>query len=552
MSEVDGATLIARSLKQQGINHLFGVVGFPVGPIAAAAQKEGVAYIGMRNEQAASYAARAYGYLTGRPGACIVVTGPGVVHGLAGLADAQQNCWPMILIGGASETYRRGMGAFQEERQVLLAAPLCKFAHAIDSVKRIPYYVAEATRNATYGRPGAAYLDMPDDIITGKCDEKDVVQVQKCPDPPRFQAPPENIDAALNMLERAERPLILVGKGMAWANAESEVRSFIEKTQVPFLRSPMGKGVMPDDHPLSVAAARTLALQNADVVFLMGARFNWIMHFGLPPRYSKDVRVIQLDISREAMHQNKPAEVALVGDGKAIVGQLNQALASRQWFYPKETPWRAAIAKKSAENAAMIAPQIADDSAPGGYYRLLRDVAAWVPKNAIICSEGASTMDIGRTQLPNYNPRSRLDAGSYGTMGVGLGIVIAACVVHPDKPIIHVSGDSAIGFSGMEMETLCRYGMPAKIVVFNNGGIGPGMPEIPNNPMLNMRPNSLIWGARYDLMMEAFGGYGAYVEDPKDLRAALDEAMRTPGPALVNVKLSLGSQRKAQEFRWHS
>ena len=146
MSEVDGATLIARSLKQQGINHLFGVVGFPVGPIAAAAQKEGVAYIGMRNEQAASYAARAYGYLTGRPGACIVVTGPGVVHGLAGLADAQQNCWPMILIGGASETYRRGMGAFQEERQVLLAAPLCKFAHAIDSVKRIPYYVAEATR----------------------------------------------------------------------------------------------------------------------------------------------------------------------------------------------------------------------------------------------------------------------------------------------------------------------------------------------------------------------------------------------------------------------
>ena len=288
MSEIDGATLIARSLKQQGINHLFGVVGFPVGPIAAAAQKEGVAYIGMRNEQAASYAARAYGYLTGRPGACIVVTGPGVVHGLAGLADAQQNCWPMILIGGASETYRRGMGAFQEERQVLLAAPLCKFAHAIDSVKRIPFYVAEATRNATYGRPGAAYLDMPDDIITGKCDEKDAVQVQKCPDPPRFQAPPENVEAALNMLERAERPLVLVGKGMAWADAESEVRSFIEKTQVPFLRSPMGKGVMPDDHPLSVAAARTLALQNANVVFLMGARFNWIFHFGQPPRYAPE------------------------------------------------------------------------------------------------------------------------------------------------------------------------------------------------------------------------------------------------------------------------
>jgi 2-hydroxyacyl-CoA lyase 1 len=552
MTEIDGATLIARSLKQQGINHLFGVVGFPVGPIAAAAQKEGVAYVGMRNEQAASYAARAYGYLTGRPGACIVVTGPGVVHGLAGLADAQQNCWPMILIGGASETYRRGMGAFQEERQVLLAAPLCKFAHAIDSVKRIPFYVAEATRNATYGRPGAAYLDMPDDIITGKCDEKDVVQVQKCPDPPRFQAPPENVDAALNMLERAERPLILVGKGMAWADAESEVRSFIEKTQVPFLRSPMGKGVMPDDHPLSVAAARTLALQNADVVFLMGARFNWIFHFGQPPRYAPDVKVIQLDIAPEEIGHNKATDVALVGDGKAIMAQMNAALAGRQWFHSKESPWRQMISKKASENAAQIQPQIDDDSAPATYYRAFKDIAAWMPRNSILSAEGAGTMDIGLTMLPVFSAKACLNAGTYGTMGLGLGQAIAAAIVHPDRPVIHLSGDSAIGFSGMEMETLCRYNLPVKIVVLNNGGIGPGMPEIPENPMFNMRPNSLIYGARYDKVMEAFGGKGFFVEDPKDLKGALAEAMNHRGPALVNVVLSQGSARKPQAFRWHS
>ncbi|HVC63425.1 MAG TPA: thiamine pyrophosphate-binding protein [Acetobacteraceae bacterium] len=552
MAEIKGADLLAKSLKEQGVQFMFGVVGFPVGPLAEAAQKVGLPYIGMRNEQTASYAAGAVGYLTGRPGSCITVTGPGVIHGLAGLANAQQNCWPMLLIGGASETYRNGMGAFQEERQVLAATPLCKWAHGIEHVHRIPFYVEMAVRQSIYGRPGAAYLDIPDDIITGGCDVDKAMQVAKCPEPPRIQTMPAYIEQALDVLQSAERPLVIIGKGMAYSHAEDEVRAFIERTQVPFLASPMGKGVMPDDHPLSVGAARSLALQNADVVFLMGARFNWIMHFGLPPRYNKDVRVIQLDIEAEAMHQNKPAEVALVGDGKAIVGQLNQGLTQRQWFYPKETPWRAAITKKSAENAAMIAPQIADDSAPGGYYRLLRDVAAWTPKNAIICSEGAGTMDIGRTQLPNFLPRSRLDAGSYGTMGVGLGIVIAACVVHPDRPVVHVSGDSAIGFSGMEMETLCRYGMPAKIVVFNNGGIGPGMPEIPHNPMLNMRPNSLIWGARYDLMMAAFGGKGIYVEDPKDLRGALDEAMKFDGPALVNVKLSQGSQRKAQEFRWHS
>ena len=179
MSEVDGATLIARSLKQQGIDRLFGVVGFPVTAIAVAAQKAGVAYLGMRNEQSASYAAQAYGYLTGRPGACLVVTGPGVVHGLAGLANAQQNCWPMILIGGASETYRSGMGAFQEERQVLIASPFCKFARGIDSVQRIPYRVGMATRHAIYGRPGATYLDVPDDIIRGKCDLDEVVEVER-------------------------------------------------------------------------------------------------------------------------------------------------------------------------------------------------------------------------------------------------------------------------------------------------------------------------------------------------------------------------------------
>ena len=161
---------------------------------------------------------------------------------------------------------------------------------------------------------------------------------------------------------------------MAYSRAEDEVREFIERTQLPFLASPMGKGVMPDDHPLSVGAARSHALQNADVVFLMGARLNWIMHFGLPPRFNKNVRIIQLDIAPETIGQNAPTEVALVGDGKAIVGQLNQALEKREWVYPKDTPWHAAIAEKTAANAAQIAPQLDDDAAPTNYYRALKDV----------------------------------------------------------------------------------------------------------------------------------------------------------------------------------
>src|ERR1700675_941415 len=550
MSEVDGATLVARSLKRQGVQFMFGIVGCPVGPIATAAQKEGITYVGMRNEQSASYAAQAVGYLTGRPGACIVVSGPGVVHALSGLANAQQNAWPMVLIGGASESWRNGMGAFQEERQVLIATPFCKFAHAIEHVHRIPFYVEMAVRNAIYGRAGASYLDMPDDIITGKVDEALVTEPARCPEPPRTQAMPEDVERALNSLRSAERPLVIIGKGMAYSRAEDEVRKFIERTQVPFLASPMGKGVMPDSHPLSVGAARSHALQNADVVFLMGARLNWIMHFGLPPRFNKNVRIIQLDIAPETIGQNAATEVGLVGDGKAIVGQLNKALEKREWVYPKDAPWHAALAAKSAANAAQIAPQLVDDTAPANYYRALKDGAAWVPGAAIIIGERVSPMDIGRTQLFNAKPRHRLDAGSYGTMGIGMGLVIAAPVVHPDKPIISVSGDSAIGFSGMEMETVCRYQLPVKIVVFNNGGIGPGHAEHPENPLQNMRPNALIYGARYDKMMEGFGGKGGFMEHPRDLKGALQEAMDFPGPALVNVRISQESARKPQEFRW--
>ncbi|HEV2363627.1 MAG TPA: oxalyl-CoA decarboxylase [Caulobacteraceae bacterium] len=548
MGQVDGATLMANSLKEQGVGYMFGVVGFPVFGIAAAAQKAGLTFIGMRNEQSASYAAQAAGYLTGRPGACLTVSGPGVVHGLAGLANAQQNGWPMLMIGGASPTYQNGMGGFQEERQVQIASPFCKFAHAVEHTRRIPFYVEMAVRQSIYGRPGATYLDLPDDIIRGEVEEETVAVAARAPDPPRNQALAEDVERAIDVLAAAERPLVIVGKGMAWSRAEAETRAFIERTRLPFLASPMGKGVVDDSHPLSAAGARSHALREADVVLLMGARLNWIMHFGLPPRFARDVRIIQLDVSPEAIGANVPTEVALVGDGRAVLGQLNDALARRQWFYPAETPWRAAIAAASAANAKSIQPMIDDDSSPMNYYRALKDIRAWVPPDAVIVSEGANTMDIGRTQLPNAQPRLRLDAGSYGTMGVGMGFAIAAAVAEPDRPVISISGDSAIGFSGMEMETACRYGLPIKIVVLNNGGIGGGIAEFPKDRP--PPPGVLTIGARYDKMMEAFGGMGSFVEDPRDLRDALEEAMRFPGPALVNVKLHHAAGRKPQQFGW--
>ncbi len=549
MATIDGATIIARSLRQQGVEYMFGVVGVPVIPIAFAAQREGIKYYGFRNEQAASYAAGAAGYLTGRPGVCLAVSGPGMIHAIAGLANAWSNCWPMILIGGANDSYQNGRGAFQEAPQVEAARPFSKYVARPESTARLPFYIEQAVRSTIYGRPGAAYLDLPGDIIGAQVEEDLVRFPPSCPEPPRTFADPEAVQRALAALRSAARPLVIVGKGAAYARAESEVRAFIEAAQLPYLASPMGKGVLPDDHPLSVAPARSYALQNADLVLLLGARLNWIMHFGLPPRWAEGVRVIQADIAPEEIGTNVPSEVALVGDLRAVAGQLNGALQDSPWQYPAETTWWTGLRGKIEANRQATEAMLNDDAVPMGYYRVLREIRDLLPRDAVICSEGANTMDIGRTVLPNFLPRHRLDAGTFGTMGVGLGFAIAAAAVHPDKKVVAVEGDSAFGFSGMEVEVACRYGLPITFIIINNNGIGggPGKLDPARIPPTAYTPN-----ARYERIIEAFGGKGYFVETPAELGPALSEALAAPVPTIVNIMINPRSQRRPQEFAWHT
>jgi 2-hydroxyacyl-CoA lyase 1 len=547
MAEIRGATVIARSLKQQGVEYMFGIVGFPVVPIAAATQHEGIRYFGCRNEQAASYAAGAVGYLTGRPGACLAVSGPGMIHAIAGLSNAWANCWPMILLGGANDTYQDGQGAFQEAPQIEAARPFVKYAARPDCLERVPFYIEQAVRTSIYGRPGAVYLDLPNDIISRRIEEAAVDFKPRCPEPPRSLAEPDSITKALALLRSAERPLVIVGKGAAYARAESHVRELIERTRLPFLASPMGKGVIPDDHPLSVGPARSHALQNADVVLLVGARLNWIMHFGLPPRFAEGVRVIQIDIAAEEIGTNVPAEVALVGDAGAVTGQLNDILTQQPWTYPDETSWRRSLAEKIRENHGAVEAMMNDDSEPMGYYRVLREIRDQLPREVIICSEGANTMDIGRTVLPNYEPRRRLDAGSFGTMGVGLGFALAAAAVHPEKKVVAVEGDSAFGFSGMEVEVACRYNLPITFIILNNNGIGVGVSEIDPE---QIPPFVYTVGAHYERIIEAFGGRGYFVNSPCELGPTLKEALNDPRPNIVNVLIDPKAQRKPQKFQW--
>ncbi len=548
MAEIDGARLVARCLKQQGVDELFGVVGIPVTGIAAAAASEGIRYIGTRHEQAAGYAAQAISYLKGRIGACLVVSGPGMTNAISALGNAWANCWPMLLIGGSSNQALNHLGDFQAAPQVDLAKPFCKWVGQAERIDLIPRYVAAAVRHSISGRPGPVYLDLPGDVIASSLEEDDLTYPPRVQTPPAPQVDPSAVKAALASLKSARQPLAIIGKGAAWAGAEEQVRRFIEETQMPFLPSPMGKGVIPDGHPLSVAAARSYALQNADLVFTIGARLNWIMHFGLPPRFREDLRVVQLDVAAEEIGASVPAEAALVGDAKVVMAQMVAELEENPWQLAAADAWRQALDKEKKVKQVATVPMLESDEVPMNYYRPLQEIQRLLPRDAIIVTEGASTMDISRQVLDNYEPRKRLDAGTWGTMGVGPGFAIAAQVANPDKRVIALEGDAAFGFDGLEVEVAVRHKLPITWIVFNNNGIGGGPGSLPEGA--SYPPNAFVPNARYDKVMEAFGGKGYHAETPQALRAALQASFDSGETTLINVTINPEAKRRPQQFAW--
>lgn len=457
----------------QGIEYVFGIIGIPVIELSMAMQGAGLKYIGMRNEQSACYAAQAIGYLTGKPGVCLVVSGPGLLHCCGGMANAQVNAWPLIVIGGATSVDHEGIGGFQECPQVELSRPYCKYAARPHNASLIPLHVEKAVRLATYGRPGVSYLDLPGNILQSKA-VVDLSQQYAHPSPPVAYPDPKQIDEAVKVLVEAKNPLVIIGKGAAYARAENQIRHLIESTNLPFLATPMGKGVVPDSDIHCVASARTLALQNADVVLLLGARLNWMLHFGRAPRFSGQVKVIQVDLCPEEMHNSILSSVAVQSDIVPFVEMLQERLKNRRWNFRGDNWWRQ-LHDNCDKNRKAVAAMAKNTAPPLNYYTVFHHIQEIIPKDAIIVSEGANTMDIGRTILNNSLARHRLDAGTFGTMGVGPGFAIAAAIYCrdkcPGKKVICVEGDSAFGFSGMEIETMVRYNLPITIVVVNNSGI---------------------------------------------------------------------------------
>ena len=546
MGEITGAQLVIDSLRREGVDTLYILPGDPVGPIVTGWAEAGLRAIAVRHEQVACMAAQAHSYLTRSIGVCIAASGVGQTNTLTGIANAYSNCWPVLVIGGSAELRRRNMGDFQELPQVESTAPFCKWAYSADSIRRIPTLINIAIKHALAGRPGPVYLDLPAEMISGAVDQGDVPIPQPAPEPARPLAHPRDVRKALEVLGEAERPLLIVGKGAAWSWAEEELLQFVDRTQIPFLTSPMGMGMLPPEHPMNVSAARTQALKGADTILLVGARFNWIFHFGQPPRFAPDFKLVQVDIEAAEIGTNVPATVGLVGDAKMILGQMVDALDDSPVSFG-ESPWLTGLKAKAAENAASIEPMLNNDATPLGYYRIFKEIRDFLPKDALIVADGASTMDISRQVMPVSYPRHRLDAGVAGCVGTGVPFAIAAQVVYPDKPVICLQGDWAFGFNGMDVETAARFKLPIVWVVFQNANIDKWVRTYVEGVE---DPNDFTPNLRFDVMMEALGGHGEFVEKPEEIRPALERAFKSGKASLVNVIMDPGAGRREQEFGW--
>jgi len=534
----DGFHLLIDALKLNGLNTIYGVPGIPITDFGRMAQASGIRVLSFRHEQNAGYAAAIAGFLTKKPGLCLTVSAPGFLNGLTALAHATTNCFPMILMSGSSEREIVDLqqGDYEEMDQLAIAKPLCKAAFRVLHAQDIGIALARAIRAAVSGRPGGVYLDLPaklfGQVMNAEAGRKSLVKVIDAA-PAQIPAPAA-VKRALEVLKGAKRPLIILGKGAAYAQADEAIRSFVEKTGIPFLPMSMAKGLLPDTHPQCAGAARSTVLKDSDVVMMIGARLNWLLSHGKGKTWGEaPKKFIQIDIEPREMDSNVEIAAPVVGDIGSCVQALLEAMGSSWPAAPAE--WVNAVKTKREENVTKMAPRLMNNNVPMDYHGalgVLRTIVKERP-DAILVNEGANALDLTRGVIDMYKPRKRIDVGTWGVMGIGMGYAVGAAV-ETGKPVLAIEGDSAFGFSGMEIETICRYQLPVCVVIFNNDGIYRGT-DVNKGGGSDPATTVFVKGARYDKMIEAFGGTGVNATSPDELKRAVNAAMDSGKPTLINA-----------------
>ncbi|MGR3513087.1 MAG: oxalyl-CoA decarboxylase [Paracoccaceae bacterium] len=537
----DGFHLLIDALKLNDINTIYNVPGIPITDLGRYAQAQGMRVISFRHEQHAGYAASVAGYLTKKPGVCMTVSAPGFMNGLTALANATTNCWPMILISGSSEReiVDLAQGDYEEMDQLAMAKPFCKAAYRLNYAEDIGIAVARAIRSAVSGRPGGVYLDIPGAMLGQIMDaEEGKRSLVKVIDPAPRQTPsPEAVARAIEVMKSAERPLIVLGKGAAYDQSDDVIRELVEKSGYPFLPMSMAKGLLPDTHPQCASAARSLVLKESDAVIMVGARINWLLSHGKGKQWGEPggKRFIQIDIDAEEMDSNVEIAAPLVGDAGSCAKALVNAMEG-EGIAPPEA-WLEQVRTKAEANMERMASKLQNNNDPMDYHAALGVIKTAINDHpdTILVNEGANTLDMARSIVNIHKPRHRIDVGTWGVMGIGMGAAIAAAI-ETGKQVLAVEGDSAFGFCGMEVETICRYNLPVCVVVFNNNGIYRGDGENwggGDDPATTV----FVKDARYDLMMQAFGGEGETVTNPDDLKRAVYAAFALGKPTLINAAI---------------
>lgn len=536
----DGFHLLIDAFKANGLDTIYGVPGIPITDFGRLAQASGMRVLSFRHEQHAGNAAAIAGYLTKKPGLCLTVSAPGFLNGLTALANATTNCFPMILISGSSEREIVDLqqGDYEEMDQLAIAKPLCKAAFRVLNAEDIGIGVARAIRAAVSGRPGGVYLDLPaklfGQVIDAQTGAKSIVTVVD-PAPPQLPAP-HAVKRAVELIKGASRPLIIMGKGASYVQADEMIRAFVERSGIPYLPMSMAKGLLPDDHPQSAGAARSLVLKEADVVIMIGARLNWLLSHGKGKSWGEEgtKKFVQIDIEPGEMDSNVEIAAPLVGDIESCVSALYESMGD-QWQTPPAA-WIDAINEKRNVNLARMAEKLQSNVVePMNFHTALSVLKGIIKERpeTVLVNEGANTLDFARSIIDIYKPRKRLDVGTWGIMGIGMGAAVAAAVETGER-VLAVEGDSAFGFSGMEVETICRYNLPVCIVVFNNNGIYRGTDINPSGGD-DVAPTVFVKDARYDIMMQAFGGHGVLANTRDDLLSAVNEALDSGKPTLINA-----------------
>jgi acetolactate synthase-1/2/3 large subunit len=529
-----GGHLVARALKAEGVGAIFTLCGGHVIDIYDGCTDEGIRIIDVRHEQAAAHAADAWTRLTGVAGCAVVTAGPGTTDTVTAVANAWRAQIPMLVLGGQGALKQAYMGSLQELDHVSLMRPITKFAATVYHTERIPDLIGTAFRQAYSGRPGPVFLEVPRDVLDTAVEESAVIDPGKYRSPGKVYGDVRLVEEAARMLAGAERPAVLAGSQVWMCRGTAELQALAEAAQLPVYLNGSARGALPPGHPLLFVRSRREALAQADVILVVGTPFDFRLAYG--KRLAAGARIIQVDLDYAELGHNRGIDVGITGDAAAVLGQL--AAAAGKVPPERRRAWLDHL--RAAERKALERdlPFLNSDAVPIHPLRLAKEINDFLHEDTIFIGDGGDVVTISASVIQPRRPGQWLDPGPLGTLGVGMPFAIAAKVALPQKEAFVLFGDGAFGFNGFEFDTAVRFKLPVVSAVGNNAAwnqIRYG--QISRYGEARGDTANLLAPTRYDKVVEALGGYGEHVTEPKDIRPALERARTSGKPACVNVMI---------------